>query len=177
MEQDQGEEHLERGQERRGRPGGRANECGSQDMVRLDQVQHVHDAQDFREGIRQEIDVDGLPSLVRDLVPVSADGLIQALVEQGEPADQGDGGGYQQRDADLLTVSLQVHRQYLALQRVMDRLVAPFDLIPLQVDEHVRQAGDHPHEQRGQAEEDPQTRPRSTRHRTHEEEAEDDRQE
>ena len=30
-------------------------------VVRLGQVQHVHDAQEFREGVRQEIGVDRLP--------------------------------------------------------------------------------------------------------------------
>ena len=95
---------LEPGQQRGGRPGGLTDVRGPQDMVRLGQVQHVHDAQDLREGIRQEIGVDRLPALVRDLIPVSADGLIEALVEQGEPADQGHGGGDQQGDADLLTV-------------------------------------------------------------------------
>ena len=146
-------------------------------MVRLDQIQHVHDAQDLREGIRQEIGVDRLPALVGDGVPAPADGLVEALVEQGEPADQGHGGGNQQGDADLLAVPLQVRRQHLALERVMDRLVTPLDLVPLQVDEHVRQAGDDPHEQRGQAAKDPRGRPRTTGHAAHEEEAEDDRQE
>ena len=47
MEQHHREEHLEPGQQRRGRPCGRTNERGAQDMVRLEQVQHVHDAQDL----------------------------------------------------------------------------------------------------------------------------------
>ena len=61
------------------------------------------------------------------------------------------------------------HRQHLALQRVMDGLVTPFDLVPFQVDEHVGQAGDGPHEQRGQAANDPQGRQRPAGHPTHDE--------
>ena len=127
-------------------------------MVRLGQVQHVHDAQELGEGIRQEIGVDRLPALVRNLVPVPADGLVEALVEQGEPADQGHGGGDQQGNADLLAVPLQVQRQHLALERVMDGLVAPFDLVPFQVDEHVGQAGGRAHDHEHQAAKDPQCR-------------------
>ena len=67
MQQHQGEEQLEPGQQRGGRPGGLMDERGPQDVVRLGQVQHVHDAQEVREGIRQEIGVDRLPALVRDL--------------------------------------------------------------------------------------------------------------
>ena len=44
----------------------------------------------------------------------------------------------------------------------MDGLVAPFDLVPFQVDEHVGQAGDGPHEQRGQAAQRP-SRPATAR--------------
>ena len=146
-------------------------------MVRPGQVQHVHDAQDFREGIRQEIGIDRFPALVRDLVPVSADGLIEALVEQGKPTDQGHGGGYQQGNADLLSVPLQIQRQHLALERVVDGLVTPFNLISFQVDEHVGQAGDGPHEQGGQAEQDPQGRQWPTCHSTDKKKTEDDRQE
>ena len=50
MEQHQGEEHLEPGQQRRSRPRGLANDRSPQDMVRLEEVQHVHDAQYFGEG-------------------------------------------------------------------------------------------------------------------------------
>ena len=82
----------------------------------------------------------------------------------------------EQGDADLPAVPLQVHRQDLALQRVMDGLVAPLDLVPLQVDEHVRQAGDDPHEQRGQAAKDPRGRPRTSGHPARQEETDDDRQ-
>ena len=77
---------------------------------------------------------------------------------------------------DLPAVPLQVRRQDLALQRVMDRLVAPFHLVPLEVDEHVRQAGDDPHEQRGQAAKDPRGRPRTSGRAARQEETDDDGQ-
>ena len=83
----------------------------------------------------------------------------------------------QQGDANLLAVPLQVQRQHLALERVMDGLVTSFDLIPFQVDEHVGQAGDDSHEQRGQAAKDPRNRPRTTHHQAEKQKTEDDRQE
>ena len=67
-------------------------------------------------------------------------------------------------------------RQLLALQRVMDGLVAALDLVPLQVDEHVGQAGDRSHEQRGQAANDPQARQQPAGHPAHDEKTEDDGQ-
>ena len=77
------------------RPGGHSNRCGPQDMVRLEQVKHVHDAQGLRESVGQEVDINGLPPRVRDLIPVSPDGLIEALVQQGKPADQSNRGASQ----------------------------------------------------------------------------------
>ena len=72
MEQHEREEQLERSQQRGGRPCGWTNERGPQDMVRFGQVQHIDQAQNLREGICQEIDVDRLPVLVGDLIPVYA---------------------------------------------------------------------------------------------------------
>ena len=59
----------------------------------------------------------------------------------------------------------------------MDSLVTPFDLIPFQVDEHVSQTGDGPHDQGGQAEPDLQGRQWPTCQSTDKKKSEDDRQE
>ena len=58
MEQYECEEHLEPGQKCTGRPRGGTNERRAQDVMRPGQIQHVNKAQNLREGIREEIDVD-----------------------------------------------------------------------------------------------------------------------
>ena len=63
------------------------------------------------------------------------------------PIDPDRRGG-QEGDADPVAVPDQVDGQCLPLERVVDGLVAALDLVPLEVDEHVRQAGADPHEQR-----------------------------
>ena len=142
LEQDQGEERLEHGQQGGRRPGGRAGDRDLEQVVGVGQVQHVHDAQEVDQGVGQEVGVGrrrpphGVP--VRPTA-------VEPLVEQGEPADRPDGGGGEQGDADLVAVPDQVDGQPLPLQRVVDGLVPALDLVPLQVDEHVRQAGGHAH--------------------------------
>ena len=149
---------------------------GPEPVVRFRQVQNVHDAQQIRECVGQEVRIGRLSSLARYPIPAAADRLIEALIEHGEPGDHRTGGGDQQRDADLMTVPRQVPRQQLALQRVIDGLVTPLDLAPFQVDEHVGQAGDGSHEKRRQPADGPQARQPPAEHPAHDEETEDDRQ-
>ena len=75
-----------------------------------------------------------------------ADDLLRPLDAQGA------------RDADLLAVPRQVDRQRLAQERVMNRLVAALDLVPLQVDEHVSETRRGTHEQWNQTTKDFQDR-------------------
>jgi hypothetical protein len=150
---------------------------GEVQVVRLGQVQHGQDAEQIHEGIRQEIGIDRASRPGLRVKPVPADRFVQALVEQGEAADQADRGGDQQREAHLPAVPRQVDRQRLAQERVMDRLVAALDLVPLQVDEHVGEASHCPHEQRGQTTNDPQNLQEATDRPAQDEKAQDDGQE
>ena len=112
----------------------------------------------------------GCLQFVGNLIPASPDRLVEALVQQGEPADQSNGGASQVGETEMPAVQFQVQCQRLALERVMDSLVTPLDLIPFQVDEHVSQAGGDSHEHWGQAEKDPQSRPQTTGHPAHQRE-------
>ena len=62
----------------------------------------------------------------------------------------------------MLAVPLEIPRQHLTFQRIMDSLVAPLDFISFEVDAHVGQASHGTHAQCREAANHPQSRQSTT---------------
>ena len=146
LEQHEREERLVRAEEQTGGPQGGAHHREPHHVLRHSQVEHVHEAVQVNERVDQEVRELRERLIVAHRVPPRADGRVQAEVQQREPADRGDRRRREQRHADAPPVSHQVRREQLPLQRVVNRLVAAFDFVPLHVDRHVREARRHAHD-------------------------------
>ena len=134
------------------------DEVGPQEVVGARQVEHVDDAEKMDHRIDEEVDEEELGAMVGDPVPARADRFVKSEIEHREATDRRHGRRGQERHADLLAVPREMDGEFLPLERIVDGLVAAFDFVAFEVDEHVGEARDRPHEERDRAAHDPQGR-------------------